>query len=42
MRAVPALRAWQIFFQTLDAICAWLDCQPSDLLVHMPEPAADQ
>ncbi|MBW8125456.1 helix-turn-helix transcriptional regulator [Pseudomonas sp. LAP_36] len=25
----------------LDAICAYLDCQPGDLLVHMAEPAAD-
>ncbi|MGY2400390.1 helix-turn-helix domain-containing protein [Pseudomonas sp. SDO5271_S396] len=22
---------------TLDAICAYLQCQPGDLLVHMPE-----
>lgn len=27
---------------TLDAICTYLDCQPGDLLVHMPEPVADQ
>lgn len=27
---------------TLDAICTYLGCQPGDLLVHMPEPVADQ
>ena len=27
---------------TLDAICTYLDCQPGDLLVHTPEPVADQ
>ncbi len=24
-------------FETLDAICAYLDCQPGDLLEHVPE-----
>lgn len=27
---------------TLDAICTYLDCQPGDLLVHIPGPVADQ
>jgi len=26
-----------IRFETLDAICTYLDCQPGDLLVHEPE-----
>ncbi|MGB3123501.1 MAG: helix-turn-helix transcriptional regulator [Pseudomonas sp.] len=27
---------------TLDAICAYLDCQPGDLLVHIPAPETAQ
>lgn len=27
-----------IRFETLDAICAWLDCQPGDILVREPDP----
>ena len=26
-----------IRFETLDAICAYLDCQPGDILVHEPD-----
>jgi putative transcriptional regulator len=26
-----------IRFETLDAICEYLDCQPGDLLVHEPD-----
>ena len=26
-----------IRFETLDAICAYLDCQPGDILVYEPE-----
>jgi putative transcriptional regulator len=26
-----------IRFETLDAICAWLDCQPGDILVREPD-----
>lgn len=26
-------------FETLDAICRVLDCQPGDLLEHRPDPA---
>lgn len=26
-----------IRFETLDAICAYLDCQPGDILVHQAE-----
>jgi len=26
-----------IRFETLDAICRFLDCQPGDLLVHEPD-----
>lgn len=29
-------RARAIRFSTLDAICAALDCQPGDILVHSP------
>ena len=25
-------------FETLEKICAYLDCQPGDLLVYTPEP----
>ena len=28
-----------IRFDTLDAICTYLDCQPGDLLVHEPDRA---
>ncbi|MGH8448387.1 helix-turn-helix domain-containing protein [Pseudomonas sp.] len=27
---------------TLDAICAYLECQPGDLLVYTPEPQAER
>jgi putative transcriptional regulator len=27
-----------IRFETLDAICRYLDCQPGDILVHEPDP----
>jgi putative transcriptional regulator len=27
-----------IRFETLDAICRYLDCQPGDILVHAPDP----
>ncbi|AVE07010.1 helix-turn-helix domain-containing protein [Pseudomonas sp. R11F] len=27
---------------TLDAICTYLQCQPGDLLVHMPEPPVER
>jgi len=27
-------------FETLEKICAYLDCQPGDLLVYMPEPGS--
>jgi putative transcriptional regulator len=27
-----------IRFDTLDAICRYLDCQPGDILVHEPDP----
>lgn len=26
-----------IRFETLDAICAYLECQPGDILVHEPD-----
>lgn len=29
-----------IRFETLQAICAYLNCQPGDLLVYVPEGAA--
>lgn len=29
-------KARAIRFSTLDAICATLDCQPGDILVHLP------
>ncbi len=29
-----------IRFDTLDAICRYLDCQPGDLLEHTPDPQA--
>ena len=32
-------KAKAIRFSTLEAICAALDCQPGDLLVHEPGPA---
>jgi putative transcriptional regulator len=28
-------------FDTLQAICEYLDCQPGDLLVHVPESRQD-
>ncbi|WP_300618580.1 helix-turn-helix transcriptional regulator [Dokdonella sp.] len=28
-------------FETLQRICAYLDCQPGDLLVYVPEPSVD-
>jgi putative transcriptional regulator len=35
-------KARAIRFSTLDAICTALDCQPGDILVHLPgEPEAD-
>ena len=34
-------RARAVRFSTLDAICRVLDCQPGDLLEHLPEPADD-
>lgn len=27
-------------FETLDAICRYLDCQPGDILEHIAEPAS--
>lgn len=30
-------RARAVRFSTLDALCAALDCQPGDLLRHVPE-----
>jgi putative transcriptional regulator len=30
-----------IRFETLDAICAWLDCQPGDILVREPDPPGE-
>lgn len=30
-------KARAVRFSTLDAICAALDCQPGDLLEHVPE-----
>jgi len=30
-------RARAVRFSTLDAICTALDCQPGDLLVHVPD-----
>lgn len=34
-------KARAIRFSTLAAICAALDCQPGDLLGHVPGPATD-
>ena len=34
-------KARAVRFSTLDALCRELDCQPGDLLVHTPEPAAE-
>jgi putative transcriptional regulator len=31
-----------IRFETLDAICAWLDCQPGDILVREPDPPSPE
>ena len=28
-------------FETLDAICAYLECQPGDILEHIPNRTAD-
>jgi len=28
-------------FETLNAICAYLDCQPGDILTYEPDPPAD-
>ena len=27
-----------IRFETLDAICRYLECQPGDVLIHIPDP----
>jgi putative transcriptional regulator len=27
-----------IRFETLDAICRYLECQPGDVLIHTPDP----
>ena len=32
-------KARAVRFSTLDALCRELDCQPGDLLVHVPGPA---
>lgn len=32
-------KARAIRFTTLDALCRELDCQPGDILVHVPGPA---
>ncbi|MCC7267033.1 MAG: helix-turn-helix transcriptional regulator [Caulobacteraceae bacterium] len=29
-------------FETLNAICAYLDCQPGDLLEHVPDTGEDR
>jgi putative transcriptional regulator len=29
-------------FETLEAICAYLDCQPADILEYAPDDGADQ
>lgn len=34
-------KARAIRFSTLDALCVALDCQPGDLLDHVPGPQAD-
>jgi putative transcriptional regulator len=35
-------KARAIRFSTLDALCRELECQPGDLLVHIPGPADDE
>lgn len=35
-------KARAIRFTTLDAICRVLDCQPGDILAHVPDEAAER
>ncbi|MEF2145298.1 MAG: helix-turn-helix transcriptional regulator [Desulfovibrionaceae bacterium] len=35
-------KAKAIRFNTLEAICAFLDCQPGDILEYSPEPETEQ